>query len=148
MKKDKLLEINRNKLEPSYLCYCVLILLLLIPYQTVLVSSKSYASSTTSATLLFIRNNDRNIKTTGLNVSNNGININKNNNNNNNNNNTNNIMAEETSSITGITSKLARANILELQPYRCTRDDYSKGALLDANENAFGPTSVLLCSQN
>ena len=62
-KKDKLLEINRNKLEPSHLCYCVLILLLLlIPYQTVLVSSKSDASSTTSATLLSIRNNDRNIK--------------------------------------------------------------------------------------
>lgn len=52
-------------------------------------------------------------------------------------------MAEETPSITtGIASKLARANILELQPYRCARDDYSEGVLLDANENAFGPTSV------
>jgi len=36
-------------------------------------------------------------------------------------------------------AKLARINILELQPYRCARDDYSTGILLDANENAFGP---------
>jgi len=43
---------------------------------------------------------------------------------------------------TGIASKLARPNILELQPYRCARDDYSDGVLLDANENAFGPTSL------
>jgi hypothetical protein len=42
----------------------------------------------------------------------------------------------------GIASKLARPNILELQPYRCARDDYSDGVLLDANENAFGPTSL------
>jgi Aminotransferase class I and II len=40
---------------------------------------------------------------------------------------------------TGIAAKLARPNILELQPYRCARDDYSSGlALLDANENAYG----------
>lgn len=32
-----------------------------------------------------------------------------------------------------------RPNILSLQPYRCARDDYSEGILLDANENAFGP---------
>jgi histidinol-phosphate aminotransferase len=31
---------------------------------------------------------------------------------------------------------------LELHPYRCARDDYSSGVLLDANENAFGPTSL------
>lgn len=37
---------------------------------------------------------------------------------------------------------MARPNILELQPYRCARDDYSDGVLLDANENAFGPTSL------
>lgn len=43
---------------------------------------------------------------------------------------------------TGIASKLARPNILDLQPYRCARDDYSDGVLLDANENAFGPTSL------
>ena len=39
----------------------------------------------------------------------------------------------------GIAARLARKNILELQPYRCARDDYSSGVLLDANENAFGP---------
>ena len=40
----------------------------------------------------------------------------------------------------GIAAKLARPNILELQPYRCARDDYNTGILLDANENAFGPS--------
>ena len=34
---------------------------------------------------------------------------------------------------------LVRANILSLKPYRCARDDYDSGVLLDANENAFGP---------
>lgn len=43
---------------------------------------------------------------------------------------------------TGIAHLLARKNILELSPYRCARDDYSTGVLLDANENAFGPTSL------
>jgi hypothetical protein len=33
---------------------------------------------------------------------------------------------------------LVRKNILELEPYRCARDDYSEGILLDANENSFG----------
>jgi DNA-binding transcriptional MocR family regulator len=42
----------------------------------------------------------------------------------------------------GVAARLARKNILELQPYRCARDDYSEGILLDANENAFGPTSL------
>ena len=36
-------------------------------------------------------------------------------------------------------SALVRPNILALTPYRCARDDYSKGLLLDANENALGP---------
>lgn len=36
-------------------------------------------------------------------------------------------------------ARLARKNVLELQPYRCARDDYSSGVLLDANENAYGP---------
>lgn len=36
-------------------------------------------------------------------------------------------------------TKVARKNILELTPYRCARDDYSEGILLDANENSFGP---------
>ncbi|KAJ3571277.1 hypothetical protein NP233_g3856 [Leucocoprinus birnbaumii] len=31
-----------------------------------------------------------------------------------------------------------RPNILALHPYRCARDDYSEGILLDANENAMG----------
>ena len=31
-----------------------------------------------------------------------------------------------------------RPNILSLQPYRCARDDYQSGVLLDANENALG----------
>ncbi|KAL7921202.1 histidinol-phosphate aminotransferase [Trichoderma austrokoningii] len=37
----------------------------------------------------------------------------------------------------------ARPNILTLQPYRCARDDYKDDGtniLLDANENAFGPS--------
>ncbi|KAL8382615.1 hypothetical protein RB595_006410 [Gaeumannomyces hyphopodioides] len=37
----------------------------------------------------------------------------------------------------------ARPNILELQPYRCARDDYKDDGtniLLDANENAYGPS--------
>jgi hypothetical protein len=52
-----------------------------------------------------------------------------------------------TATATGIAAKLARPNILELQPYRCARDDYSTGiALLDANENAYG--SPIQASQN
>jgi histidinol-phosphate aminotransferase len=31
-----------------------------------------------------------------------------------------------------------RPNILALHPYRCARDDYQSGILLDANENALG----------
>ncbi|TCD65201.1 hypothetical protein EIP91_002987 [Steccherinum ochraceum] len=34
--------------------------------------------------------------------------------------------------------RVIRPNILALQPYRCARDDYSEGILLDANENALG----------
>ncbi|TFK22385.1 histidinol-phosphate transaminase [Coprinopsis marcescibilis] len=33
---------------------------------------------------------------------------------------------------------VVRPNILALHPYRCARDDYSEGILLDANENALG----------
>ena len=36
-------------------------------------------------------------------------------------------------------TKLVRPNIQDLTPYRCARDDYSDGVLLDANENSFGP---------
>ena len=42
----------------------------------------------------------------------------------------------------GIAASLARPNILSLQPYRCARDDYDQGILLDANENSLGPTSL------
>ena len=34
--------------------------------------------------------------------------------------------------------RVIRPNILALHPYRCARDDYSEGILLDANENAMG----------
>jgi len=34
--------------------------------------------------------------------------------------------------------RVIRPNILALHPYRCARDDYSSGILLDANENAHG----------
>ncbi|KAJ1463029.1 pyridoxal phosphate-dependent transferase [Pelagophyceae sp. CCMP2097] len=33
---------------------------------------------------------------------------------------------------------LVRPNIRKLEPYRCARDDYDSGVLLDANENAMG----------
>lgn len=33
---------------------------------------------------------------------------------------------------------IVRPNILSLQPYRCARDDYQEGILLDANENSLG----------
>ncbi|KAJ7735087.1 pyridoxal phosphate-dependent transferase [Mycena maculata] len=35
-------------------------------------------------------------------------------------------------------TKVIRPNILALHPYRCARDDYQDGILLDANENALG----------
>lgn len=34
--------------------------------------------------------------------------------------------------------QIIRPNILALQPYRCARDDYQSGILLDANENSLG----------
>mmetsp|Transcript_17025 Transcript_17025/g.30495 ORF Transcript_17025/g.30495 Transcript_17025/m.30495 type:complete len:368 (+) Transcript_17025:82-1185(+) len=34
---------------------------------------------------------------------------------------------------------LLRENIRKLKPYRCARDDFQDGVLLDANENLFGP---------
>ncbi|KAI8915902.1 pyridoxal phosphate-dependent transferase, partial [Gorgonomyces haynaldii] len=36
--------------------------------------------------------------------------------------------------------KITRPNIWALKPYRCARDDFSEGILLDANENAYGPS--------
>ena len=38
-----------------------------------------------------------------------------------------------------VLENIARKNILEFTPYRCARDDYSDGILLDANENSIGP---------
>jgi len=49
---------------------------------------------------------------------------------------------KEASPTTGRAAKLARKNVLSLQPYRCARDDYDSGILLDANENALGPASL------
>jgi histidinol-phosphate aminotransferase len=46
------------------------------------------------------------------------------------------------SSSSGRAAILARPNVLSLEPYRCARDDYDTGILLDANENAYGPTSL------
>ena len=50
--------------------------------------------------------------------------------------------ASSSSTPTGRAALLARPNVLSLEPYRCARDDYDTGTLLDANENAFGPTSL------
>lgn len=36
---------------------------------------------------------------------------------------------------------LVRPNIRSLVPYRCARDDYDQGILLDANENGIGPVT-------
>ncbi|KAG6895307.1 hypothetical protein C0992_002016 [Termitomyces sp. T32_za158] len=38
--------------------------------------------------------------------------------------------------------RAVRPNILALHPYRCARDDYQHGVLLDANENALGHSVV------
>ena len=43
--------------------------------------------------------------------------------------------------------KVIRPNIIALHPYRCARDDYKEGILLDANENALGH-SVLSITNN
>mmetsp|Transcript_18635 Transcript_18635/g.42590 ORF Transcript_18635/g.42590 Transcript_18635/m.42590 type:complete len:392 (-) Transcript_18635:364-1539(-) len=45
-------------------------------------------------------------------------------------------------SLPGVANKIARPNILSLTPYRCARDDYDSGVLLDANENSLGPSAV------
>lgn len=36
-------------------------------------------------------------------------------------------------------SKIVRPKIFNLEPYRCARDDFTEGVLLDANENPHGP---------
>lgn len=40
--------------------------------------------------------------------------------------------------------KIVRPNILSLEPYRCARDDFKVGILLDANENTHGPALASL----
>lgn len=57
-----------------------------------------------------------------------------------------NIHIDKKPKMEGIAHKLARSNILALHPYRCARDDYSKGILLDANENSLGPAVNELAS--
>ncbi|VVT50235.1 uncharacterized protein SAPINGB_P002668 [Magnusiomyces paraingens] len=42
---------------------------------------------------------------------------------------------------------LVRPNILALEPYRCARDDYQLGILLDANENTHGPSLATLAAE-
>ncbi|KAJ1883085.1 histidinol-phosphate transaminase [Coemansia sp. RSA 1722] len=44
--------------------------------------------------------------------------------------------------------RVIRPNILKLEPYRCARDDYSEGILLDANENSFGPVHQARITQD
>ncbi|KAF8605713.1 histidinol-phosphate aminotransferase [Ceratobasidium sp. AG-I] len=44
--------------------------------------------------------------------------------------------------------QVIRPNILSLHPYRCARDDYQSGVLLDANENALGHSIPLEHAQN
>ncbi|KAJ2684609.1 histidinol-phosphate transaminase [Coemansia sp. RSA 1285] len=44
-----------------------------------------------------------------------------------------------TSSSSFDAKRIVRPNIQKLVPYRCARDDYSEGILLDANENSYGP---------
>jgi histidinol-phosphate aminotransferase len=44
--------------------------------------------------------------------------------------------------------KVIRPNILALHPYRCARDDYNEGILLDANENAMGHSIPKPSQQN
>lgn len=42
---------------------------------------------------------------------------------------------------------LIRPNILSLTPYRCARDDFKEGILLDANENSYGPSLTSLTGE-
>ncbi|KAJ2375200.1 histidinol-phosphate transaminase [Coemansia sp. RSA 2607] len=44
--------------------------------------------------------------------------------------------------------RIIRPNILKLEPYRCARDDYSEGILLDANENSYGPVHQARITQS
>ncbi|CCD23407.1 histidinol-phosphate transaminase NDAI_0B03730 [Naumovozyma dairenensis CBS 421] len=44
--------------------------------------------------------------------------------------------------------KIVRPKIFNLEPYHCARDDFQDGVLLDANENAHGPTQQGLDASN
>ncbi|KAJ1646047.1 histidinol-phosphate transaminase [Coemansia erecta] len=44
--------------------------------------------------------------------------------------------------------RIIRPNILKLEPYRCARDDYNEGILLDANENSYGPAHQASITQD
>ncbi|CCF60223.1 hypothetical protein KAFR_0J01580 [Kazachstania africana CBS 2517] len=44
--------------------------------------------------------------------------------------------------------KIIRPKIYNLEAYRCARDDFKEGILLDANENAYGPTQIELQGTN
>ncbi|CAI2036671.1 hypothetical protein SEUBUCD646_0I00630 [Saccharomyces eubayanus] len=44
--------------------------------------------------------------------------------------------------------KIVRPKIYNLEPYRCARDDFTEGILLDANENPHGPTQNELIKSN
>ncbi|CAL9735363.1 hypothetical protein MOSE0_H04214 [Monosporozyma servazzii] len=44
--------------------------------------------------------------------------------------------------------KIVRPKIYSLKPYCCARDDFTEGILLDANENAWGPTQRELTKSN
>ncbi|CAE6339585.1 histidinol-phosphate transaminase [Rhizoctonia solani AG-1 IA] len=60
-------------------------------------------------------------------------------------------LAESDSSIYPVhfdIEKVIRPNILALHPYRCARDDYQSGILLDANENALGHSIPLKATFN
>jgi len=59
-------------------------------------------------------------------------------------------MANKFPNKTSFIEHIIRPNILRLQPYRCARDDFQTGILLDANENALGPSippSALISSE-
>ncbi|CAI4065277.1 hypothetical protein N7582_002935 [Saccharomyces uvarum] len=44
--------------------------------------------------------------------------------------------------------RIVRPKIYNLEPYRCARDDFTEGILLDANENPHGPTQNELSKSN
>ncbi|KAJ1674900.1 histidinol-phosphate transaminase [Spiromyces aspiralis] len=43
---------------------------------------------------------------------------------------------------------IVRPNIWNLEAYRCARDDFSEGILLDANENSYGPVTGIVAGDH